>query len=147
MQQILEVENLSHNKTISIGFTPPTIAHEPKHLKQILPSQKVRIAVGNGGTMNLFVFEDNKKIWEGIVPINIRKPLSIDPEKKDVHYLNLSLPSGFSPLTKSHFSHHKQSKWMWLMLLILPVIGILVAIWFIFIFGRKNKNKYIRLDK
>ncbi len=102
-----QLTNLSQTQFIFVALKPPDDASIPpkNQMKKINPNSSLIINVGSG-IMNLFVWGSDsihdstlELIWSGVVPTKVRKAITIDPERKEVLYNNLRLPSGFVPVT------------------------------------------------
>ncbi len=134
--QTVQIINSSPNTLIYVVLKPPEDANIPSSQSKttlIHPDSATKIAVRDG-TMNLFVWTDptDRPVWTGIIPTKIRKPISIFPETKDVHYNGISLPSGFLPVTDPSgpgFEHQiknsKSTRWI-----LLAIIIVLLGVWY-----------------
>lgn len=89
-------------KNIRVGFSEPSIAYtpEPSHLHQ--SSEKKEYSVGEHGTMNLFIWDEDgtSKLWSGIIPTKVKADIRIFPnDQQVVMYNQMPLPEGFIPVT------------------------------------------------
>jgi hypothetical protein len=91
----------------------------------------------SAATMNLFVWSDPSldPIWSGAVPTKVQNSIVVSPEKKEVSYDGVTLPSGFSPvtdpqrLTVGQLTNNSDI-WSTLLITLLVLIVLLVIIYF-----------------
>ncbi len=133
------VLNNSSTENIYIVFksSEDAITPEPP-TASVSPGSTVQKPV-SAATMNLFVWTDPSSvpIWTGVVPTKVQKVIIVSPEKKEVSYDGVVLPSGFTPITDPRDldngagrmpEFNKYMYMMWL-LLILIVIAIIYFFW------------------
>ena len=95
------VHNNSPTENIYIVFKGSEDATIPEpSTVPVSPGSTIQKPV-SAATMNLFVWTDPSEnpIWTGAVPTKVQKAIIISPEKKEVSYDSVILPSGFSPIT------------------------------------------------
>jgi len=91
----------------------------------------------SAATMNLFVWTDpsGPPFWSGVVPTKVQKTIMVSPEKNEVSYDGVILPSGFSPVTDprklSGEPVNGSSSWniLLLLLLLLVIVAIVYFFW------------------
>ena len=133
------VLNSSSTENIYIIFKGTDDANTPDPSQSpISPGMTAKRTV-HSATMNLFVWTDptSVPIWSGVVPTKVQKVIIVSPEKKEVSYDGVILPSGFSPITDptelvgrssnaSIFSN-MSNIFVWIMLFI--ILAIVVAMY------------------
>nr|QBK85441.1 MAG: hypothetical protein LCMAC101_00280 [Marseillevirus LCMAC101] len=138
------VRNNSHEKNIYIVFKSSEDANTPESSQSpISPGSTAKRPV-HFATSNLFVWTDpaSDPIWMGVVPTKVQKDIIVSPEKREVSYDGVTLPSGFSPITDPQaLTREEMNSWLhqgkismciWLILFL-----IIVAIFVYFFWWRK----------
>ncbi len=130
------VLNTSRTENIYIAFKNTDDANIPDPSQSsISPGSTVQKPV-SAATMNLFVWTDPSKelIWSGPVPTKVQKVITVSPEKKEVSYDGVILPSGFVPITDPQalreISTGNPSVWINLLLMVLFLIIVMIVIYF-----------------
>lgn len=115
------VHNNSPTENIYIVFksSEDAIIPEPSTVP-VSPGTTIQKPV-SAATMNLFVWTDPSEnpIWTGAVPTKVQKAIIVSPEKREVSYDNVILPSGFSPITdpgRLMGPANGPTMWQWLLL-------------------------------
>ena len=130
------VLNNSRTENIYIAFKNTDDANIPEPSQSsISPGSTVQKPV-SAATMNLFVWIDPSKelIWLGPVPTKVQKVITVSPEKKEVSYDGVVLPSGFVPITDPRELNGKPTNnpnlWNNLLLIVLFLIIAIMIIYF-----------------
>ncbi len=118
------VLNNSSLENIYIVFKSSEDANIPESSQISISPGTIAKRTVYSATMNLFVWMDPSAdpIWSGVVPTKVQKVIVVSPEKREVSYDGLVLPSGFSPITNPEILNiHQRSniRWLWLIFLIL----------------------------
>lgn len=128
------------NVDILIALNDPTDANRPPPTHSIKAQHSETHAVGLAGTSNLFIWinGEDDPIWEGIIPTNIEKVITIYPEQEKVMYDRMVLPLGFMPITDTSSpgftkvekpQQNTRVPWM----LCISILALVLLIWFMWI--------------
>jgi len=133
----VRVFNSSSAENIYVLFKTPEDANTPEApTDPIGPGSTVSKPV-SAATMNLFVWTDysEEPIWSGAVPTKVQKVIMVFPEKREVSYDGVILPSGFSPVTDPRRlevgkmpEYNKYMYLMWLIIILL-VVALVYFFW------------------
>ena len=138
----VDITNASSEQSIAVAFSSPEVANDPPFAqgKLVSPNSTIKMAASHGsGTLNLFVWNTtppNNIIWKGIVPTKVQKPLVVIPERKEVKYMDIVLPSGFNPVTNVDHPGfmissppRSTSKW-WIIVTVILILCLIFYLWY-----------------
>jgi len=131
------VLNNSPTENIYVVFKSSEDAILPEPSQSPISPKTTAKRVVNSATMNLFIWTNpsSPPIWQGVVPTFINKEIIISPEKKEVSYDGVILPSGFSPTTDPRELGGKPAdgpiglQWLVLVLIIVMIMIIIYFFW------------------
>ena len=129
------VHNNSPVENIYIVFksSEDAITPEPSTVP-VSPGSTIQKPV-SAATMNLFVWTDpsSEPIWTGAVPTKVQKAIIVSPEKREVSYDSVMLPSGFSPIVdpgRLIGPANGPAMWQWLLLFLIILIFMVIIYFF-----------------
>lgn len=133
------IQNVSVVTDVQVTIGSTDINHTELPMdrqKNILPkgsTKRISLDVGGGCAM-LFVWNNRREIWKGIIPIGNDQPLEVDPDTPRVTYGLIVIPEHSGRVTREYFSTTEiakpKSTFMVLILAIVGIIGLSLLIWY-----------------
>lgn len=96
-----------------------------------------------GGCAMLFVWNNGRMLWKGIIPVGNEQPLVVDPDTPRVTYGLINIPEHSGRISREYFSAteiaNPKSTFMILLLAVLGIIGISLLI--LYFVRRRNPTR------